>query len=241
MSTPNPKDLKKPGTQPPKPADGAKPKIPTAAGAKPPPKPPKPVATGGKPPDKKPVPKKEKSWTADTGTRKIGQIMVDLGFIDESQLWDILEEARTNGVRVGQVAVARGLLTEDQVLQAIAEQHHLRVVNFEDEKPTPQAIGMVQQAMAEVYKILPLKYENAQLTVVMADPGNLQALDDLRNFLGIQQVEAVLALPRQIEEAIKTAHAGQQDNIPDPIAELNADPALSRGREENSRAPESLT
>ena len=60
MSTPNPKDPKKPGAQPPKPADGAKPKIPTAAGAKPPPKPPKPVATGGKPPDKKPVPKKGK-------------------------------------------------------------------------------------------------------------------------------------------------------------------------------------
>src|SRR5437868_6996214 len=84
-----------------------------------------------------------------SGTRKIGQILVDLGFIDESQLWDLLEEARTNGLRVGHVAVTRGLVTEEQVLQAIAEQHHLRVVNFEDEKPTPQAIGMVQQAMAE--------------------------------------------------------------------------------------------
>lgn len=238
MSTPNPKDPKKPAA---KPTDGAKPKIPTAAGAKPPPKPPaKPVATGGKPPDKKP-PKKEKTWSADTGTRKIGQIMVDLGFIDESQLWDLLEEARTNGLRVGHVAVTRGLVTEEQVLQAIAEQHHLRVVNFEEEKPTPQAIGMVQQAMAEVYKILPLKYENAQLTVVMADPGNLQALDDLRNFLGIQQVEAVLALPRQIEDAIKTAYAGKQDNIADLIAELNADAALTSGRSETSIDLESLT
>src|SRR5262245_32074742 len=158
MSTPNPKDPKKP-TGANKPADGAKPKIPTAAGAKPPPKPPKPVAAsaGDKPPDKKPVKKekeREKTWGADTGTRKIGQIMVDLGFIDESQLWDLLEEARTNGLRVGHVAVTRGLVTEEQVLQAIAEQHHLRVVNFDDEKPTPQAISMVQQAMAEVYKIL---------------------------------------------------------------------------------------
>src|SRR5262245_23109532 len=99
--------------------------------------------------EKKPL-KKEKSWPADTGSRKIGQIMVDLGFLDEGQLWDILEEARTNSMRVGQVAVTRGLVTEDQLLQAIAEQHGLRVVNLEDEKPSPQAIQMVQQPMAEV-------------------------------------------------------------------------------------------
>src|SRR5262245_65208656 len=139
MSTPNPKDPKKP-------ADGARPKIPTATGAKPPPKSPKPVASGGKPPEKKP-PKKENAWAAEAGTRKIGQIMVDLGFIDESQLWDILEEARTNGLRVGQTALSRGLITEDQLLQAVAEQHNLKVVNLEEEKPTPQAIGMVQQTM----------------------------------------------------------------------------------------------
>ena len=256
MSTPNPKDPKKPGDVP-KPA----PKVPTAEGVKPPvkkpgeapkPTPKVPTAAGAKPPpekkpaekkpgEKKPAAKKDKNWSADGGSRKIGQIMVDLGFLDESQLWDILEEARTNGVRVGQVAVSRGLVTEEQLLQAIAEQHHLRVVNFEEEKPTPQAVAMVQQAMAEVYKILPLKYENAKLTVVMADPSNLQALDDLRNFLGIQDVEAVLALPRQIEEAIKTAYAGTQENIADLIAELNADAAAGSNKRETSIDLESLT
>src|SRR5439155_4723240 len=148
MSTPNPKDPKKPA---------AKPKVPTAEGVKPPDK----KSVEKKPAEKKPAEKKaarEKSWTADTGTRKIGQIMVDLGFLDESQLWDLLEEARTNGLRVGQVAMSRGLVTEEQLLQALAEQHSMRVVNFEDEKPTPQAIGMVQQPMADVYKDLPLKF-----------------------------------------------------------------------------------
>ena len=93
---------------PPKPVDGAKPKIPTAAGAKPASRMPpgKPGATGGKPAGQKAGSRKttKRVGHADGGTRKIGQIMVDLGFLDESQLWDILEEARTNGVRVGQVA-----------------------------------------------------------------------------------------------------------------------------------------
>jgi len=230
-NNPNPKKPAQPN-QPAakKPVDGAKPTPPKAGAPKPAPK-----AV-----EKKPSKQRDKSWTAEAGTRKIGQIMVDLGFIDESQLWDILEEARTNGLRVGQTALSRGLITEDQLLQAVAEQHNLKVVNLEEEKPTPQAIGMVQQTMAEVYKILPLRFENGALTVVMADPGNLQALDDLRNFLGIQQVQAVLAAPKAIETAIQSAYMGKQDNIADLIAELNADTTLGAGRRETSIDLESL-
>jgi type IV pilus assembly protein PilB len=248
MSTPNPKDPKKPAAS----ASPAvkKPSAPAPAAVKSAPKPApakpdagsKPAKTADKPAVEKTSPKKkEKSWSAEGGSRKIGQIMVDLGFIDEGQLWDILEEARTNGVRVGQVALGRGLINDDQLLQAVAEQAGLQVANLEDEKPTPQAVGMVQQTMAEVYKILPLKFENGILTVVMSDPNNLQALDDLRNFLGIQQVEAVLAQPRQIEEAITKAYSGKEDNIASLIAELNADSSLQTNRRETSIDLESLT
>ncbi|HLW66820.1 MAG TPA: ATPase, T2SS/T4P/T4SS family, partial [Gemmataceae bacterium] len=265
--TPNPKDpnpQKKPAAPAPKkPADGKAPEGKPANGQPPTKpvgkadgKPVKPVdgkaakpadakaAKGAKPADgkapekKKAAPKQE--WSPETGRRKIGQILIDLGYLDESQLWDILEEARTNGLRVGQVALTRGLVNEDQLLQAIAEQHGLKVVNLEEVKPTPQAIGMVQETMATVYKLLPLSYENGVLTVVMADPGNLQALDDLRNFLGISQIEAVLAPPKQIEEAINNSYSGKQDNITDLIAELNADSTLGTHQKETSIDLESL-
>jgi len=144
--TPNNKDPNQPKkpAQPPtgkNPADGAaKPTAPKPAAPKPGQKP------ASKPTEKKPAAKAqpERSWaTADGGTRKIGQILVDLGFLDESQLWDILEEARNNGVRVGQVALSRGLINEDQLLQAVAEQHNLKVVNLEEQKPNQQAVSMV--------------------------------------------------------------------------------------------------
>jgi len=246
MSTPNPKDPKKPaaGIAPAvKKPDGAKLSAQSGVKSAPKPAPAAKPAAAAKPSDKPAAApkKKEKTWSAEGGSRKIGQIMVDLGFIDEGQLWDILEEARTNGVRVGQVALGRGLVNDDQLLQAVAEQAGLQVANLEDEKPSPQAISMVQQTMAEVYKILPLKFENGILTVVMSDPNNLQALDDLRNFLGIQQVQAVLSQPRQIEEAIAKAYSGKEDNIASLIAELNADSSLQVNRRETSIDLESLT
>ncbi|MCX7701773.1 MAG: type II secretion system ATPase GspE [Gemmataceae bacterium] len=245
MSNASPKDPKKPTTPPagaPKKPETGKPAAPAAKGTTA--KPTAPTAKPAAATTAKPTPKpaaRERDWSEGGGRRKIGQILVDLGFIDESQLWDILEESRTNGVRVGQVALNRGLVTEEQLLQAVAELHGMRLVNLEEEKPTPQAIQMVQQTMAEVYKILPMKYENGVLTVAMADPNNLQALDDLRNFIGLGQVEAVLAPQKQLEEAITRAYTGKEESIAALIAELNADTSLQVNRRETSIDLESLT
>jgi type IV pilus assembly protein PilB len=73
------------------------------------------------------------------------------------------------------------------------------------------------------------------LTVVMADPNNLQALDDIRNFLGIQQVQAVLAPPKKIEEAISKAYAAtEEESLTSLIASLESDMSLGTARKETS-------
>jgi type IV pilus assembly protein PilB len=193
----------------------------------------KPAAKPGKSAGKGAAEPRHKTWTgADGGNRKFGQVLVDLGYIEEADLWGLLEEARNSDVPLARIVLDRGMVTEDQLLQAKGEQHGLPVVNLEESKPTPDAIKLVPENMAQVYKILPLNYDNDTLTVVMADPDNLPALDDLRNFLGIKQVKAVLSSARLIEEGAKTAYAGKQESIVDLIAALEADPNSGiRGRE----------
>src|SRR5438105_8100452 len=141
-----PNDPKKP-TQPAKPQAGGKP-APTgkpAPGAKPRDKPvdgkaadgkaadgksaeaKKPAAAGGpkKPqPAAKPMPARE---AAHGGGRRFGQVLIDLGFLDEDQLWDILEEAKNTSQLTGQVALGRGLITEERLLTALAAQHGLKL------------------------------------------------------------------------------------------------------------------
>ncbi|GBD36213.1 Type II secretion system protein E [bacterium HR36] len=162
------------------------------------------------------------------GRRKLGQILVDLGFIDEDQLWDLLNEARTLQQPIGQVAIARGLITEEQLLQALAEQFNLKVVNLQEVKPQPEAIQAVPETMASVYKVLPLTFKDNVLTVAMADPANLPALDDLRNFLGVKQVVPVLASSKALQEAIAKAYAGKEESIVDIIQQLEKDPEIGK-------------
>src|SRR5438034_103446 len=83
----------------------------------------------------------------------------------------------------GDVALSKGLVTEDQLLSALAEQFGMKSVNLAEFKFQEEAIKLVPETMAQVYKVIPLTLKDQVLTVAMGDPNNLTALDDLRNFI----------------------------------------------------------
>ncbi|MHB1426724.1 MAG: GspE/PulE family protein [Gemmataceae bacterium] len=190
----------------------------------------------GKPAAKAAPPKKSSGGKAASsgGKRRIGQVLVDLGLIDEDQLWEVLEEAKNTAQPVGQTAVARGLITEEQLLQALGEQHGLKVVNLQEVRPQPEAIQAVNETMANVYKVLPLTFKDKVLTIAIGDPNNLAALDDLRNLLNISEVQALLATSQSIAEALVKAYAGKEESIIDIIQEIENSPELGKRRAETS-------
>ena len=80
-----------------------------------------------------------------TTGRRLGQVLVDLGYIDDGQLWEILDEAKNMGLPLGQVAVSKGLLTETQLLQALADQFGIKFVAPEELKPTTEALVAIPE------------------------------------------------------------------------------------------------
>lgn len=215
--------LQQPKPAAPKPAQpGAKPPAASASAGKPG------VPGAARPGAAKPAPVKKpaakpKHAHVDSNTKQLGQKFIDLGFMDDAQLESMYEEMRTTDRRLADIAAERGLVSEDQLLQATAEVHGMRVANLEETKPHPDAIKVVPKNMAELYKIVPLTYENGALTVAMSDPNNLQAMDDLKNMLGIPTVNPVLAPPKQIEMLLARAYSGEkEESITNLIAALEA-------------------
>jgi type IV pilus assembly protein PilB len=155
--------------------------------------------------------------------RRLGQILVDLGYINEDQLWDILEEQKSSpGEVIGRVAIRMGLATDAQVSEALAEQWGMQVVSLKDTTITPKVLELVPETMASIYKIMPVSLKNNVLTVAMADPQNIAALDDLRNFLGYD-VRGAVSNPADIQEAIERYYADKQESIEDVISSLEDD------------------
>jgi type IV pilus assembly protein PilB len=246
----------KPASAPPRPASpaaatqGARPAPPvgkSAAPAKvPPPKAPAaPVAKapvkGGNGAPKAPAKVLRKQISTSGARKKLGQILTDLGLLEEDQLWELLNEARESGQQVGQVAISRGLITEEQLFQALAEQFNLKTVNLLEVKFQPEAVDKVPETMATVYKVVPLSLRDNILTVALSDPNQLPALDDLRNFIGVKEVQAVLAPPKAVQEAQVRCYAGKQESIVDIIKELENNPELERLQRESSIDLEALT
>ena len=154
-------------------------------------------------------------------TRRIGQILVDLGYLTEDQLWDVLEEQKQSpGEVLGQVAVRLELVTDEQVTEALAEQWGMPVVNLRETTIPPKVLELVPQTMAEIYKIVPISLKNDLLTVAMGDPHNVAALDDLRNFLGFD-VRGAVSNMQDVEESIARHYADTEDSIEDVLSELS--------------------
>jgi type IV pilus assembly protein PilB len=232
----------------PAPKDGKAP-APKSDGKAPPPKGEakgegKPAGKPAAKPESKGAPKKVvKGGGSSGGRRKIGQVLIDLGFLTEDQLWEILEEAKGGGSTVGQTALNRGLVDENQLFQALAEQHGIKIADMDDVKPTPEALQLVPETMATVYKCLPLSVKDKILTVILSDPSNPAAMDDLRNFLGVKEVKAMCAPPKIIEESIAKFYAGKEESILDLIQQIESDADLGArlgGRRESSIDLESL-
>jgi type IV pilus assembly protein PilB len=159
--------------------------------------------------------------------RRLGQILVDLGFITERQLGMLLEEQRQRrGELLGQVAISMGLITEEKLTQALAEQMNMQVVNLNEVVVPPEVLAHVTEPMAQLYRIIPVAFRDNTLTVAMADPQKLSVIDELRSFLGYD-IRAVVASEKDVARALERYYVGGGESVEQLIADLEADEELS--------------
>ncbi len=161
--------------------------------------------------------------------RRIGQIFVDLGFIDDDQLEMLLEEQQENRPNelLGVIAESLGLVNEDQVAQALAEQMGMQVFALSEAVIPPEVLNYITEPMAQLYRIVPIAFNDGTLTVAMAEPQKLHILDELRNFLGYN-VRAVVSTGRELQSALDRYYQASGETISNVIDGLANDENLKK-------------
>ena len=170
--------------------------------------------------------------------RRLGTIMIDMGYLDEETLWKVLEEQKRTGTDlVGKVAVRMGLVKEDQVLKALGEQLGMKVVKLADVTIPAELTELVNESMATAYKIVPISQnkKDKSITVAMAEPQNPSTLDSLQMFLSTE-VKGAIATEADVMAKIEQLYAGHHESIQDVVKQIEQDKGLSRmvGRNENT-------
>ena len=134
--------------------------------------------------------------------RRIGQILVDLGFLTDEQRDIVLEEQEQQpGALFGKVAEDMQLITEEQLIQGLAEQMGMQTISLEEIQIAPELIEKITETMAQLYRVVPIRFEGNQLTVATCDPQNLSVQDELRTFLGYD-IEVLVATEHDNKQTI---------------------------------------
>jgi type IV pilus assembly protein PilB len=160
--------------------------------------------------------------------RRIGQILVDLGYISDDQLELLLEEHQQRpGELIGRVAMNMGLVTDDQLANALAEQMGLKVVCIADLTIPQDVLSYVTEPMAQLYRIIPISFRDNTLTIAMSEPQKLSIVDELRNFLGYD-IRTVVSTERDVNQALDRYYSSDSSSIESLVADLEKDEDLKR-------------
>src|SRR5208283_2124517 len=159
--------------------------------------------------------------------RRIGQILIDLGFLTDERVKVILEEQRRRpGELFGQVAISMGLLTDEHLVQGLAEQMGLQVVNLSEFVVPPNVLAKVTEPMAQLYRVVPITFEDNTLTIAMCDPQKLSVVDELRSFLG-HDVRAAVTTEKDLLKALTKYYATGGESVEGLIADMEQDVDLA--------------
>ncbi|HEA47060.1 MAG TPA: type II secretion system protein GspE [bacterium] len=112
--------------------------------------------------------------------KKLGEILVEKEVITSDQLTQALAEQRRTGERLGRVLVNLGFITERELIKFLGAQMDIPPVNLDNYLIDPQTIDLVPQSLAKRYVLIPVFKSEDTLTVAMADPLNVFAIDDLQ-------------------------------------------------------------
>jgi len=158
--------------------------------------------------------------------RKIGQIFVDMGFITDDQLQLLIEEQQQQpGILFGKLAEDMAHITDEQLAQALGEQMNMKVVSLGDTPIPKELIERLTETMAQLYRVIPVRFDGHKLTVATCDPQNLTIQDELRTFLGLD-IEMVVATEREIKASIDRFYSSESLSVEKIVRELADDTSL---------------
>ena len=132
---------------------------------------------------------------------RLGEMLIARSVISEEQLEEALREQQVTSERLGTILVSRGYADEVVLVRILAEHFGLEFVDLEERPIDPSAVQLVKESFARYHQLLPIGREDDQLLVAMVNPTNVFSLDDVRSVTG-QEVRAIMAEPGQLLRAI---------------------------------------
>src|SRR5476651_234469 len=145
--------------------------------------------------------------------KRLGQLLTELGVVDEHQLQSALGHQKQWGGKLGGILVQKGFCKEEEVVSALARHLGMPRVKLSEQKVDPRATKFVSKLIAEKLHVFAYELSGVGrgevVTIAMSDPTDLSAVDQLAFHTG-KRIKPMLAGDSEIVSAI-AEHYGADD------------------------------
>ncbi|MBK9156292.1 MAG: type IV-A pilus assembly ATPase PilB [Chloracidobacterium sp.] len=138
---------------------------------------------------------------------KLGEILVRENLVTPEQLRQALDYQRTSGGRLGSNLVKLGIISDDVITSVLSRQYGVPSINLDLFQIEDEVIRLISQEVALKYMVLPVSRNGSTLTLAMADPTNVFAMDDIKFMTGFN-VEPAIASEASIQSAVGKYYGG---------------------------------
>jgi len=132
---------------------------------------------------------------------RLGELLLKENMVTPQQLQEALNHQKMNGGKLGKAFVSLNFVKDEEITSLLSRQYGVPSINLEHFEVDPAIIKIIPAETARKYQVLPLSRSGATLTIAMADPTNVFAMDDIKFMTGYN-VEPVVASETALEESI---------------------------------------
>lgn len=139
--------------------------------------------------------------------KRLPDMLLEQNLVTQEQLQECINQHRQTGQSLPSLLVQNEYLSEEDLVITLSEQlgiPHIRVAHYSIPK---EVLSEVPETLARQYQMLPVSVTGDVLTLAMADPLNIMALDDLR-MLTSYEIEPVVAVASELAAAIDKHYGG---------------------------------
>jgi hypothetical protein len=138
--------------------------------------------------------------------RPLGDLLIARGFMVAAELEYALQLQTTAGGRLGEIVVELGLVPEDVVLELLAEQYRIEVLDRSRLSLDPSLAGLLSEARATRLSAVPMRRTATGIAIAIADPAFPSLVDEL-TFLARAPIHLYLTKPCEIRRLIDLVYA----------------------------------
>ena len=132
---------------------------------------------------------------------RLGELLTKASLITQDQLKEALKLQKDSGGKLGETLIKLNFVSEEDITECLSQQFGVPSINLAHFEIDPSVIKLIPNEVARKYNILPVNKTGATITIAMADPTNVFAMDDIKFMTGYN-VEPVVASELGIKAAI---------------------------------------